>query len=156
MKERKSTLTEEQVQRASRAAFSKEQIGEKLYEKLKDDPYYGLMSMFCKNVGIFLAAKADLFINDGMKDEDVIVSFDNLMWNWEKLDVIVLTIRSGYRDAEHRILNACTVYPPSSDRLISIPMKSASYAQILEYLRSPEFGPDLMTTADRLDESLYK
>ena len=151
MKERKSPIVLTQEQRAM--AYTPEQIGEDLYAKLKDDPNFALMSIFCRNSGSHLAGKVEYYEKVNTKPERIMLSYDNRMWSWDNVDVIALTVDPGYRDDRHRILHVRVPFPDMV-RLMSEPVLSGSLEEILAFLRSPEFGPRQMMVLDRLDAAL--
>ena len=155
MKERESEIVLTQEQK-DREAYKPEMIGQALYDKLKDDPNYALMSMFCKNSGKLLAKKMEYEVPEKGEFERCILSYDNKMWSWDAFDVIALIVNKGYRDDRHRILTANVLFPDSSHRLMTIPMLSATRDEIMEFLRSPEFGPKQMTLLDEMNESMNK
>ena len=147
----KIQLTEEQ----KALAYSQKQIGKVLYAKLKDDPNFALMSIFCTNIGKMLARRAEVLVPEQGNFKDVLLSFENKMWNWEDIDVIALVVKHGYQSPEHRILSLHVPFADGTDRLMSSHLTSGTKEEILQYLRNPEFGPNLMTALDDFNSSLH-
>lgn len=136
-------------------AYNQKQIGDVLYTKLKDDPNFALMSIFCTNIGKMLATRAEVLVPKQGVFKDVVLSFDNKMWNWEDIDVIILSVKPGYQNDKHRILSLHVPFADGTDRLMSGYLKSGTKEEILQYLCDPEFGPSLMITLDDFNSSLH-
>lgn len=83
------------------------------------------------------------------------MSFDNKMWNREDIDVIAISVKPGYQNAEHRILSLRVPFADGTDRLMSGHLKSGTKEELLQYLRNPEFGPKLMAALDDVNSSLH-
>ena len=149
MKARKTpvALTEEQKRKA---VFTREELGPVLYAKLSLDPNYALMCMFCRNFGKLVAEYIEHRVPETGRFRSYSRNFDNYMWAWE-IDVLYLTLEPGYQDDSHRMLYAQVNYPTGSDRLISALLYSGTRQEILDYMRSPEFGPRFMTVMDELN-----
>lgn len=136
-------------------AYNQKQIGDVLYTKLKDDPNFALMSIFCTNIGKMLATRAEVLVPKQGVFKDVVLSFDNKMWNWEDIDVIILSVKPGYKNDKHRILSLHVPFADGTDRLMSGHLKSGTKEEILQYLCDSEFGPSLMITLDDFNSSLH-
>lgn len=152
MKERTTivVLTEEQ----KKLAYTPEQIGEELYVKLKDDPNFALMSLFCKNIGVFLANYAKPYLSGEEKFTPVSMDFGNKMWNWDYIEHIFVCIKDGYRNENHRMLYAEVPFEDGTDCKMSGLIKSGTGEEIFHYLHSSEFGPKLMMVLDELNTAL--
>ena len=144
-------LTDEQ----KALAYDQKQIGEVLYAKLKDDPNFALMSIFCTNIGKKLANRGEVLVPKKGNFEEVLLSFDNKMWNWEDIDIIALSVKPGYQNEGYRMLFLHVPFTDGTDRLMSGLLKSGTKEEILQYLRDPEFGPSLMITLDDFNSSLH-
>lgn len=147
----KIQLTEEQ----KALAYNQERIGEVLFAKLKDDPNFALMSIFCTNIGRMLARRTEVLVPEKGNFNNVMVSFENKMWNWEDIDIVALTVKHGYQNSEHRILSLHVPFADGTGRLMSSHLKSGTKEEILQYLRAPEFGPNLMAALANFNSSLH-
>ena len=136
-------------------AYNQKQIGDVLYTKLKDDPNFALMSIFCTNIGKMLATRAEVLVPKQGVFKDVVLSFDNKMWNWEDIDVIILSVKPGYQNDKHRILSLHVPFADGTDRLMSGHLKSGTKEEILQYLCDSGFGPNLMIALDDFNSSLH-
>ena len=135
-------------------SFSQDQLGEVLYNKLKDDHNYAEMCMFCKNSALLLAAKMDLEVPDQGNSEKCIVAFDNAMWNWDHIDVIALIVEQGPGSDTHRVLSICIPFTSGMGRVMNQGLFSGTKDEIQEFLRSREFGPRFVSELDKLNTSL--
>jgi len=154
MKERITSITLTQKMK-DMSAFHPEELGEELFDRLKDDPNYAMMCMFSRNSGKLMAKKVEYEVPVQGTFRECVLSYDNPMWNWDSFDVIALSVREGYRDNRHRILQAHALFP-GSDKLMSSHMCSATLEEIIEFLNAPEFGPKLMKLLDEFNTSMRK
>lgn len=149
----KERMTEKLKQLVS---YSPEQLGEVLYNKLKDDHNYAEMCMFCKNSALLLAAKMDFEVPEQGNFERSVLSFDNAMWNWDYIDVIALIVEQGPKSDTHRVLSICIPFGGGMRRVMYKGLFSGTKAEIQEFLRSPAFGPRFVTELDQLNTALSR
>ncbi len=150
-KERISRVTLTQEDR--RKAFTRGQLGEALYAKLRGDPNYALMCIFCTNAGImFSRIIRDLDPEQG-RFRPREIRFDNMMWAWD-FDEIALVHKQGYKDEYHQMLFAEVPFIDGTDRAMSALLCSGTRQELIDCMTAAKFGPRLMTVLDDLNEGV--
>ncbi len=143
------TLTEEQKRRA----FTREQLGGALYEKLSGDPNYALMCIFCTNAGIMFSRMIRALDPELGRFRPREIRFDNVMCAWD-IDEIALVHKQGHKDKYHQMLLAEVPFIDGTDRVMSALLCSGTRQELIDYMTAPKFGPRLMAVLDELNEGV--
>lgn len=138
-----------------KGAFTKEQLKEEVFEKLKDDPNYVAMCYACKNLATYMSVYIEMKVPETGKFKKSGVKATNFMWAWT-FDWIALSIERGYNNETHRRLSVEVPYSDGTDRMMSVYLCSATNKEIIDFLDDPKFAPKLMMVLDDLSESILR
>lgn len=152
MKPRKSQLQLTPEQKAM--AYTAEQLGEEVYEKLKDDPNYQLMCFLLMRFGLHAACYMEALVPESGDFRPAVHAMQNYMWHWEDMETLAVQVTYGHTQPDRRILMATVPFEDGTGRMMNINLTSGTLDEILCFLRGPEFGPAYMKTLDRIHDSL--
>lgn len=142
-------LTEED----KRKAFTKGQLGEALYAKLRGDPNFALMSIFCTNAGIIFSRKIQALDPERGRFRPREIWFDNMMCAWD-FDEIALVHKQGHKDEYHQMLFAEVPFIDGTDRAMSALLCYGTRQELIDYMNTTQFGPRLMAVLDELNDGV--
>ena len=143
-------LTEEEKRRA---AYTPEQLKPELVEKLSKDPEYARMCIYCSNEPKLLTEKAKYLVPEHGRFKPCYVTFDNPMKIWDAIPLVGI----GIDPVDGESKQALWVQIPfnlDSDRVMGMLMFTGTRQELMDYMNSPECGPQFMQYLDEINEAL--
>jgi len=143
-------LTEEEKRRA---AYTPEQLKPELVEKLSKDPEYAKMCMFCTNAPKLLTQKAEYLVPEHGRFKPCYVTFNHPMKIWDAIPFVAI----GIDPVDGESKQALWVQIPfslDSDRVMGKLMLTGTRQELMDYMNSPECGPQFMQYLDEINEAL--
>lgn len=143
-------LTEEEKRRG---AYTPEQLKPELVEKLSKDPEYARMCIYCTNAPKLLTQKAEYLVPEHGRFEPCYVTFDHPMKIWNFIPFVAI----GIDPVDGESKQALWVRIPfslDSDRVMGMLMLTGTRQELIDYMNSPECGPQFMQYLDEINEAL--
>lgn len=143
-------LTEEEKRRG---AYTPEQLKPELVEKLSKDPEYARMCIYCTNAPKLLIEKAKYCVPEHGRFEPCYVTFDHPMKIWNFIPFMAI----GINPVDGESKQALWVQIPfslDSDRVMGKLMLTGTRQELIDYMNSPECGPQFMQYLDEINEAL--
>lgn len=142
-------LTEEEKRRA----YTPEQLKPELVEKLSKDPEYARMCIYCSNAPKLLTEKAKYLVPEHGRFEPCYVTFNHPMKIWDAIPFVAI----GIDPVDGESKQALWVQIPfslDSDRVMGKLMLTGTRQELIDYMNSPECGPQFMQFLDEINEAL--